>query len=384
MPSFRNRLDPKNLTGLELEHSRLGLSPPPVGRPSKPPLSLFFLPSTRVRNPLGSSKPELQQSPTKRRLPDEPVGQRNRLEPTCSDSHAQNRLASVTLPFRARLHEWKRLHQGETRWNSTSSPRGFHRLRPDPASSNSPEGGSREAGEDCVQPEDSTRGDRTHETGALATAPLPGTSLLVPPNVQAHPAKLVASTPEGKSRECLTSLDRSPGPRVAVHRSSAPDTPTPKSEPTGTQPALSEERTRWALSIPTQWSLSGAPPAHTRLALPNPDGALKSTHHSPTNLQADPREEDKRANSARARSHATDAQTQAKPDKQETRIVITRPLTPTAQSPKGLTVGASDPASDRNHPRGRHFGVRIYRPFNLALYCYFTSLHSDSLSLANE
>jgi hypothetical protein len=49
--------------------------------------------------------------------------------------------------------------------------------------------------------------------------------------------------------------------------------------------------------------------AHTRVVFTNPSGALRSTHHSPTNPQADPREEDKWASSTGARSHSTDAQT---------------------------------------------------------------------------
>lgn len=76
--------------------------------------------------------------------------------------------------------------------------------------------------------------------------------------------------------------------------------------------------------------------AHACFVIPITCGVLRSTRHSPTNLQADPREEDKRANSTGVRSDSSNAQTHATHGQTRTRIVTALPLTPAALCPKAL------------------------------------------------
>lgn len=128
-----------------------------------------------------------------------------------------------------------------------------------------PKVGSREAGKDlCATRRFHTRRP-THETRPLATAsPRASNSRFAKCASTFRKTRLVDTG--RKSRELLTSLDRSPSPTSS--RASflgLPDMPPPKSELTRTQPAPSEERTCRALPCPTQWSLSGVPPAHTCL-----------------------------------------------------------------------------------------------------------------------
>lgn len=86
----------------------------------------------------------------------------------------------------------------------------------------------------------------------------------------------------------------------------------------------------------TQWSLSARRTLTPASSLHSLAGSLRSTRHSPTNLQADPREEDKRANSTGVHSDSSNAQTHATHGQTRTRIVTALPLTPAAQRSKAL------------------------------------------------
>lgn len=190
----------------------MGLSPTPVGLPSSPLLSLLFLPSTRVRNHLDLGKPKPWQSPTKRRLPDEPVRPRKRLRTNLLRQSCPEPIRFRHAPLWAPVSTSGAVCIRRDPVEVNVVPEGISFVsNRTPLHRTCPKACSREAGKDlCVTRRFHTRRP-THETRPLATAS-PRASNSCPTKCASTPGKARLVDTGRKSRELLTSLDRSPSP----------------------------------------------------------------------------------------------------------------------------------------------------------------------------
>ena len=297
--STQNRSDPENLTGFELERR---VSAKDRASDGCHLICCFLvLPSLDapgVSDNRCPSKPRLQLFPTKRRLPDDLVRQRKRLQTdllrqSCPDlMRFRHAPPSVRVPtsenssFMERPGEIRRVPEGSS--SSLTGPRFTEPAR---------RCARKKQERTCVQSEDSTRGDRTCETRSSLqpTSDLP--TLRASPSVQAPSVRPDASTTKRRpSCEYKTHSNVHLAQRAAARPYSHPSWRPPKSTPA---------RPRQPHSMVAECCAACSRP----LCVPNPNEAL-TVHLS---LTYEPASRSKGGGQAgqlhQNSSHATNAQT---------------------------------------------------------------------------